>query len=83
MVIPDNCPPPVEDIAALASPAELYGVQQALSLSVVGDAQDVNNGLIALAEKTQADEIMINGQIFDSEARLRSFAMAMETYHAP
>jgi len=62
----------------LWSPAEQYGVQQALSMSVVGDVDKVRNGLAALIRETQADELMINGQIFDTQARLRSFALAMQ-----
>jgi alkanesulfonate monooxygenase SsuD/methylene tetrahydromethanopterin reductase-like flavin-dependent oxidoreductase (luciferase family) len=47
-------------------------------MSLVGDTDKVRHGLASLMRETQADEIMVNGQIFDSEARLRSFAIAME-----
>lgn len=69
---------PVENMDNLWSPSEQYGVQQALSMSLVGDTDKVRHGLAALMRETQADEIMVNGQIFDTEARLRSFAIAME-----
>lgn len=74
---PGPLPPPVEDIEALWSPGEQYGVDQALRLSVVGDAAQVKNGLKALITETGADNLMINGQIFDHQARLRSFEIAM------
>lgn len=52
-------------------------MEQALRLSVVGDAGQVKSGLEALVQDTGAEELMINGQIFDHQARLRSFEIAM------
>ncbi len=75
---PGPLPAPVENMDNLWSPSEQYGVQQALSMSLVGDTDKVRHGLAGLMRETQADEIMVNGQIFDTEARLRSFAIAME-----
>ncbi|THD40706.1 luciferase-like monooxygenase [Pantoea sp. R102] len=75
---PGPLPAPVENMDNLWSPSEQYGVQQALSMSVVGDKDKVRHGLAALLRETQADEIMVNGQIYDPQARLRSFALAME-----
>lgn len=49
-------PPPVSDIEVLWSPGEHYGVEQALRLSVVGDAEQVKSGLQALVKDTGADE---------------------------
>ncbi|WP_075183011.1 luciferase-like monooxygenase [Pantoea sp. 1.19] len=74
---PGPLPAPVEDLQALATPAELYGVQQALSLSIVGDETAVRDGLAQLQRDTGADEVMVNGQIFDHQARMHSFALAM------
>ena len=74
---PGPLPAPVENMDNLWSPSEQYGVQQALSMSIVGDSDKVRQGLAALMRETQADEIMVNGQIFDPQARLRSFALAM------
>lgn len=71
-------PPPVESMDSLWSGGEKYGVDRALSLSVVGDKAKVRHGLISLLRETQADEIMINGQIFDNQARLHSFDLAMD-----
>lgn len=75
---PGPLPAPVENMDNLWSPSEQYGVQQALSMSVVGDVSKVRHGLASLIRETQADEIMVNGQIFDQEARRHSFALAME-----
>lgn len=68
---------PVEDIEALWSQGEQYGVDQALRLSVVGDAAQVTSELKSLIPETFADELMINGYIFDYQSRLRSFKIAM------
>lgn len=75
-------PAPVDNIDSFWSPAEKYGVQQALSMSLVGDKAKVRHGLITLLGETQADEIMVNGQIFDSEARLHSFDLAMDVHQS-
>ncbi|YCI28819.1 luciferase-like monooxygenase [Erwinia sp. PK3-005] len=75
---PGPLPAPVENMDSLWTPSEQYGVQQALSMSLVGDVSKVQHGLAALIRETQADEIMVNGQIFDRQARLRSFELAMQ-----
>ncbi len=75
-------PPPIENMDNFWSPAEKYGVQQALSMSLVGDKAKVRHGLISLLRETQADEIMVNGQIFDSEARMHSFDLAMDVHES-
>ncbi|MBK4715151.1 MULTISPECIES: luciferase-like monooxygenase [Tenebrionibacter/Tenebrionicola group] len=75
-------PPPVEDINRFWSPAEQYGAQQALNMSLVGDKAKVRHGLQAILNETQANEIMVNGQIFDHEARLRSFELTMQVCEA-
>ncbi|KLN46008.1 hypothetical protein AAY77_11750 [Providencia rettgeri] len=71
-------PPPVESMSNIWSPAEEYGVQQALGMSLVGDKSKVRHGLETILRQTQADEIMVNGQIFDHQSRLYSFELAMQ-----
>lgn len=71
-------PPPVESMANIWSPAEEYGVQQALGMSLVGDKSKIRHGLETILRQTQADEIMVNGQIFDHQSRLHSFELAMQ-----
>ncbi|GAA3913274.1 luciferase-like monooxygenase [Gibbsiella quercinecans] len=70
---PGPLPPPVQNIHALWSAAEQYGVEQALRMSIVGGKDAVREGMQALLRETAADEIMVNGQIFDHQARLHSF----------
>lgn len=71
-------PPPIESMDGFWSPAEQYGVQQALGMSLVGDKAKVRHGLLSVLRETEADEIMVNGQIFDHDARLHSFDLAMQ-----
>ncbi len=75
---PGPLPAPVENIETVGSPAEQFGTEQALRLSIVGDRTKVRHGLQSLLRETQADEVMINGQIFDHQARLQSFEIAMD-----
>jgi luciferase family oxidoreductase group 1 len=70
---PGPLPPPVDNIHALWSAGEQYGVDQALRMSIVGSESTIRHGLQSLLRETDADEIMVNGQIFDHQARLRSF----------
>lgn len=70
---PGPLPPPVQNIHALWSAAEQYGVEQVLRMSIVGGKDAVREGMQALLRETAADEIMVNGQIFDHQARLHSF----------
>lgn len=76
--VPGPLPAPVENMDDIWSPSERYGVQQALSMSVVGDSVRVQHGLASLMNNTQADEIMVNGQIFDQQSRLRSFEITKQ-----
>ncbi|KAB0883274.1 luciferase-like monooxygenase, partial [Cronobacter muytjensii] len=71
-------PPPIDSMESFWSPAEQYGVQQALSMSLVGDKAKIRHGLMSVLRETDADEIMVNGQIFDHDARLHSFDLAMQ-----
>ncbi|NLS54331.1 luciferase-like monooxygenase [Hafnia alvei] len=75
---PGPLPAPVLNISDYWSGGEQYGVEQALRMSVVGDPAQVKSGLEALLRETQADEIMVNGQIFDHQARLRSFEIVAD-----
>ncbi|HEI8867819.1 luciferase-like monooxygenase [Serratia sp. AKBS12] len=70
---PGPLPAPVDNIHALWTAGEQYGVEQALSMSIIGNETTVRHGLQTLLRETEADEIMVNGQIFDHQARLRSF----------
>jgi luciferase family oxidoreductase group 1 len=70
---PGKLPPPVDDFDA---GLDRYGramLANALSCSVVGGPETVRDGLRAFVASTGADELMVTAQIFDHDARKRSF----------
>ena len=70
---PGKLPPPVDD---LETDLDHYGramLADALSCSVVGGPAKVRDGLLAFVDSTGADELMVTAQIFDHDARRRSF----------
>lgn len=71
-------PPPIDNIDEFWSESERYFASQMLACSVVGGPDTVRAGLKQLLQKTQADELMFAGQIFDHQARLESFAIAAQ-----
>ena len=70
---PGKLPPPVDDVRSVLSPVELAGMRQILARSFIGSAATVHEGLRELIAETQADELMVAGQVFDHAARLRSY----------
>jgi luciferase family oxidoreductase group 1 len=70
---PGKLPPPVDDMEA---GLDRYGramLADALACSIVGGPDTVRDGLRAFVASTGADELMVTAQIFDHEARKRSF----------
>jgi len=76
---PGPLPPPVDDIAPLWSDPERAHVERMTRVSVVGSPEIVRRGLGAVIEATNADELILTGQIFDHAARLRSFEIAAQS----
>jgi luciferase family oxidoreductase group 1 len=71
-------PPPV---AGYAETLPLEGralLRQVLSCSAIGDSATVRERIGAFVERTGADELMIVSQIYDHEARLRSYEIVAE-----
>jgi luciferase family oxidoreductase group 1 len=66
-------PPPVHDFDATVSVQERRGLEAALAQAVVGARETVQAGIERFIALTAADELMITAQIFDHEARLRSY----------
>jgi luciferase family oxidoreductase group 1 len=71
---------PVDDMDGHWTPAERAHVERMTRISVVGSPDTVRRGLEGLAEATDADELMLTGQIFDHSARLRSFEIFAEVH---
>jgi len=75
---PGLLPPPVDAFGADLTPSERAMIAEALGGSVVGSAETVRRGLQAFAERTGADELILAAQIFDHDARLRSYELIAE-----
>jgi luciferase family oxidoreductase group 1 len=76
---PGRLPPPVAGFGERLGPMERSILDQALGQAVVGSPERVQARLEAFAQETGADELMVTSQIFDHEARLRSFEIASTT----
>ena len=72
--------PPVENMDEICSDYEKAILEQRLSTSIIGGPEKVQAKLEAFANQTNADEIMVNGQIFDHEARLHSFEIVADLF---
>ena len=75
---PGLIPPPIDNIENYWTPTEKFGVQQALACAVVGSAGTVKEGIEAFIERHRPDELMITANVFEHEARCRSFAIVAE-----
>lgn len=70
--------PPIDDIETYWSPMEKAQAQQMLARSIIGSAETVRSGLQKLVDETGADELMVVSDVYDHDARLRSFEMIAE-----
>lgn len=73
---PGPLKPPLADIEAHFSAAELAGAGHALSEAIIGDPEDVRQGIARFIDRTGVDEIMFSAHIFDHEKRLDSVRIA-------
>jgi luciferase family oxidoreductase group 1 len=71
-------PPPIDNLDTFCEPHEKAAVTQMLQCSVVGSLETVKKELRHWLDATGANEILFTGQIFDHQARLRSFEIAAE-----
>ncbi len=70
--------PPIDDIETYWSPAEKTQAMRMLARSIVGSPETVRAGIAALVAETAADELIVVSDVYDHEARLRSFALIAE-----
>ena len=80
--LPGLIPPPIDDIEAFWQPHEKAGVQNALACAVVGEVQQVQEGLAAFVARHKPDEVLVTANIYDHAARKRSFGLAMQAWRA-
>nr|TFG52378.1 MAG: LLM class flavin-dependent oxidoreductase [Hyphomicrobiales bacterium] len=67
--------PPIDDIETYWSPQEKAQTLQKLARSIIGSPAKVRAGMDALVAETSADELIIVSDVYDHEARLRSFEL--------
>lgn len=79
---PGKIPAPIDDIESFWEPHEKLGVERALACTVLGDPQQVAEGIAAFVERHKPDELMLTANLYDHRARLRSFELAMQAWHA-
>jgi luciferase family oxidoreductase group 1 len=70
---PGALPPPVDSMDGRWTEMEAAGLRHALSRAIVGSAATVRRKLMDFIAETTADEIMMTSQIYDHQARLRSY----------
>ncbi|WP_212971874.1 LLM class flavin-dependent oxidoreductase [Bacillus sp. J14TS2] len=72
---PTQLRPPIENMEDILSPLEKAHIEKTLDSrsTIVGSPETVQQKLKVFIDETKADEIIINSQIFDQTARLRSY----------
>ena len=73
--MPGKLQPPIEDPNHLWSTSDRFLLDQALSQSVVGSPDAVRKGLESFLLAHKPDEVMVTAQIYDHQARLKSFEL--------
>jgi luciferase family oxidoreductase group 1 len=79
---PVPLPRPKPGFEETLSVQERVMLAQVMECAVVGNQERVREGLRALITRTGADELMVTSQIFDQEARMRSFEIVAEAARA-
>jgi luciferase family oxidoreductase group 1 len=79
---PTPLPPPMPGFDEGLKPMERAMLDSVLACAVVGSPETVQEGLAAFIARTGADELMITAQIFDHQARRRSFEIVAEAHSA-
>lgn len=80
---PGRLPPPVPGYRDMLPPQALAMLTQMREASAIGSPETVRKAVTAFIERTQADELIVAGSIFDPAARLRSMQLTMEALRQP
>jgi luciferase family oxidoreductase group 1 len=73
-------PSPEEAAAYEFSPAEQSIVDEAMSSHLIGDPEKVHQGLLELAKRTDANELMLSTRAHSYESRVRSLKLVAENW---
>lgn len=72
---PGKLPPPVARYAERLDPMQRGMLEQLLQTSIAGTPEEVREWLDAFVAKTGADELIIAAQIYDFDARVKSYEL--------
>tara|TARA_B100001057_G_scaffold353315_1_gene355155 strand:+ start:2491 stop:3507 length:1017 start_codon:yes stop_codon:yes gene_type:complete len=75
---PGPLPPPVDNFETTLTAAEQSILAQSDAAAAVGNADQIRDQVAEFVEKTRADELIITAQIFDHDARCRSYSIAYD-----
>lgn len=75
---PGQLRPPVDNIDDFSTELERAAMAERNTFTVIGSKDAVREGMQRLLDATQADEMIISGQIFSHEARLRSYEIVAD-----
>ncbi|MGA1343146.1 MAG: LLM class flavin-dependent oxidoreductase [Hyphomonas sp.] len=70
--------PPIDDIDTYWTPQERAQASHMLNFSILGGPDTIRRGIIALLERTGADELMIVSDTYDQDKRRRSLEIIAE-----
>ncbi|MFV8782342.1 LLM class flavin-dependent oxidoreductase [Microbulbifer sp. SA54] len=79
---PGPLKPPVDDMESVAPRGERMQVAQALAESAVGSKESVAQWIDQFLARTQVDELIVTGAMYEHDARLYSFELAAEVLNA-
>ena len=71
-------PPPVEGYREKLGAQGNAMLDQVLECSAIGSPETVERGRAAFLDRTNADEVMLTGGVYDPQKRKRSFALAAD-----
>lgn len=77
---PQKLQPPIEKMEEMWNEYEKALVYRQIGGSIIGNPNSVEEKIIRFLEKTKADELMMTAQIYDHQARLRSFEIVAEVH---
>ncbi|MBO9724221.1 MAG: LLM class flavin-dependent oxidoreductase [Novosphingobium sp.] len=79
---PGRLPPPIRDYRAGLPGAARAMLEQVRSVSAIGTPARVRDEINAFIARTQADELIVSGAIFDPDAQVRSLELTMDAFEA-
>jgi len=77
---PIQLPPPVENYLEKMGPAAQSLIDHVLSCSAIGTTEEVAEQIRAFLDATGADELMLTSNMYDHEARKRSYELTADAY---